>query len=297
MVEQIIAEHKNECDIINFHIAYPNAIKIGRLKEKYSKLKFVITEHWTAYHYNFNLADDSFGKKRMANMFHHNIPVITVSSALKEDIQKFSNSVDYPTHIVPNVIRTDIFEYKPKEESENFTFTSINNWNPMKNPTVLIRAFHQIALKNQHVRLILGGDGILIPKMKKLVEELGLSGKVEFIGRISKKEVAAQLQKCNVYVQSSNYETFSVICAEAIATGTPVITTKIGGVLDFIDDSKGILVSDMEIDNWVKAMEKLMHDFSIFNCSEISQKAHQMFNIEAVGKRYFEVLKAIKNEG
>ncbi len=297
LIDKIITTHQENCDLVNFHIAYPNAINIGELKKKFTDLKFVITEHWTAYHHNFNLAENSAGKKRMAAMFHHNIPVITVSNALAEDIQRFSNTTNYKSYIVPNIIRTDLFKYIAKDENVLFTFASINNWNTMKNPEILIQAFHQLTLKNDKVRLVLGGDGFLLPKMKEMVNNLNISDKVDFKGRISKEEVAKTLQASKAYVQCSNYETFSVITAEALATGTPVITTKIGGILDFVNDSNGILVEGMVVSDWTSALEEMIDNYKTFNFQEISATTQNRFNISAVGKSYFDVLTTICNEG
>ena len=296
-VAKILAKRHKEFDLINFHIAYPNAISIDKLKSSYPNLKFVITEHWTAYRYNFHLSEDNKGRKRIEQIFHHNIPVITVSTALAEDIQNFSKTTGFDSHIVPNVIRTDIFSYKEKTKKETFRFSSINNWNPMKNPITLIKAFHKVALKNPNIELVFAGTGDLIPEMNTLVKTLGLTDKVIFLGRISKQKVAEVLFNSDVYVQCSNYETFSVISAEALATGTPVITTKIGGVLDFIDDSNGILVEGMDIDNWAEAMEASIAEFEQYDLLKISQNAHNRFNLDAVGETYSKAITSIINEG
>lgn len=295
-VDQVIARHQANCAIVNFHIAYPNAIKIGHLKAKYPQLKFVITEHWTAYRHHFNLAEQSKGRQRMAAIFAHKIPVITVSNALKEDIQRFSGHSDFKTYIVPNIIRTDLFTYTKKSHPAPFVFSSINNWNAMKNPELLIRAFKQLVQKDLDVKLLLGGDGELLKKMKALVQSLNLTHKVEFKGRLTKNEVAQTLENSHVYVQSSNYETFSVITAEALSTGTPVIATKVGGLLDFVNESNGVLVAEMEIENWTAALEKIIGDYPQFDRITIAEKAQHLFNRETIGAQYYATLTKIRDE-
>jgi glycosyltransferase involved in cell wall biosynthesis len=294
-VHEFLFENKGRFDIINFHIAYPNAIKIGNLKQRYPDLKFVITEHWTAYHQEFNLAKNSKGRQRIEAIFKHDIPIITVSKALKEDIENFTGTKQQKVFIVPNILRTDIFNYRPKIKTDNFIFASINNWNPMKNPLVLIHAFAELYQTNKQLQLVLGGEGVLIEEMEKLVKQLDLQHAITFTYKLTKQEVAVILHAADAYVQSSNYETFSVICAEAIACGTPVIVTKIGGMLDFIHEENGILVDDLKVSSWVNAMKKMLEKREQFDSEKIAHEAHDRFNKASVGHKYFTCLKEIRD--
>lgn len=54
-IKKFIAKNASQFDLVNFQIAYPNAIGIGSLKKKFPQLKFAIIEHWPAYHENFSL--------------------------------------------------------------------------------------------------------------------------------------------------------------------------------------------------------------------------------------------------
>lgn len=292
-VAETIANSQDDYDLVNFHIAYPNAIKIGDLKQAYPSLKFVITEHWSAYHENFNLLKGNKGRTRIESIFHHDIPLITVSTALKQDIENFSGKKQSQSFIIPNVIDTDLFYYRPPAENNLFTFVSINNWNPMKNPFVLIEAFAELYKNNKQIRLILGGAGSLMNEMLAMVARLELNDVITFKPNLSKSEVADTLSLANAYVQSSNYETFSVICAEALACGVPVIVSKMGGPLDFVDQKNGILVDDLSICSWTEALETMLVKRNDFDGKKIANEAAQRFNKSTVGKAYFNSLTQI----
>jgi len=295
-VNRFLNKTNERFDIVNFHIAYPNAININKLIKKHSNLKFAITEHWTAYSNSFNLQKNDKGRKRIENIFNNDIPLFVVSTALGNDIQKFIGDKNRQYTVVPNVIDCVNFKYKPKSIKKEFIFLSINNWNSMKNPFVLIKAFKLLLEKHKNIKLILGGKGSMNVQMKKLVTDLDINNSVEFVGRLTKKEVVSQLQNSHVYCQSSNYETFSVICAEALITGTPVIATRIGGMLDFINGTNGTLVDNLEVDSWLKAMESNYSNYSKIDTKQISENCVAKYNSQAVGNLYYSKLMNVFNE-
>jgi len=295
-VNKFLKKNNKTFDIINFHIAYPNAININEIKRKYPRLKYVITEHWTAYKNEFNLPKTNKGRLRIENIFNNQIPLFVVSKALGQNIRDFISKPDRKYIVIPNIIDCDNFTYKSKKNIGSFKFCSINNWNPMKNPFVLIKAFKQISDKYENTELILGGFGSIINEMQDLVRELGLFEKVQFRGRLDKQEVIELLQESNVYCQSSNYETFSVICAEAMAVGTPIITTNWGGVIDFVNQSNGTLVDDLEVESWFLAMEKNYMNSDSVNTKQISIDSRKKFNSNAVGELYYSELINIAND-
>jgi len=290
-IDNFLRKYQNNFDIINFQIAYPNAIGINKLHNKYQSLKFVITEHWTAYHYGFDLPKGHKGRERIENIFNNNILLLVVSNALGIDIQNFTNKPNRKFSVIPNVIDCNSYKFTPKKtQDKDFVFASINNWNPMKNPFVLIKAFELMAKKYTNVKLILGGTGKTIPEMKTLVSTTGLNEFIKFTGRLTKQEVVSTLKEANVYCQSSNYETFSVICAEALITGTPVIATNIGGIKDFITAKNGTLVDDMNVENWFLAMEKTYLNYDLIDNRKISRNCSDKFNSNVIGKLYYSQL-------
>jgi glycosyltransferase involved in cell wall biosynthesis len=278
------------------YITYPNAIGIEKLKKKYPLIQFVLAEQWSAYHTNFNLSESSSGRKRIANIFHNGTPLIVVSKALGEDIRKFANKPALDFNVVPNIIDDTTFNYKKKDMERPFTFCSINNWSAMKNPILLIDAFQILNTSNKNTRLILAGSGQLDTEIKEHIKLLGLEKKIILKGRISKSEVADLLHLSNAYCQSSNYETFSAICIEALATGTPVIATNIGGMKDFIHQKNGILVDSMEVVKWKDAMEKIIAQYKNYNFKAISENCISTYNKTSVGALFYHTLLEVSSE-
>ena len=144
--------------------------------------------------------------------------------------------------------------------------------------------------------MVLGGNGSMLNDMKRLVSELDLNERVNFTGRLSKDEVVNVLHSCNLYCQSSSYETFSVICAEALMTGTPVVVSNVGGVREFVNEFNGVLVDKLEVPDWTMALESCYSNYDKFNKNEISNQCIEKFNSESVGKLYYSELMKVVNE-
>lgn len=75
---------------------------------------------------------------------------------------------------------------------------------------------------------------------------------VIFEGLKSNQEVYSYLLRCDFLVMNSRFETFSLICCEAMSCGKPVLATRCGGPQEFVDDKTGILI---DVDDDV-ALEK-----------------------------------------
>lgn len=289
-IRKYIRQNKGNYDIINFYIAYPNAIKLNTYLKLFKGIRFIITEQWSAYHTEFGLPKGHKGRKRIENIFRNEVPLFVVSNSLGKDIRHFIGNNERKFEVVPNIIKRSEFPFKPKEKSKTFRFTSVNSWSTMKNPFVLIEATEILWKKYPEIRMTLAGNGHFVPEMEKMIASKGLEEVIELPGRILKKKVPPLLHQTNVYCQSSHYETFSVICIEALSTGTPVIAHKVGGMTDFINASNGILVDDLETKSWAEALEKAYLNFDRFDPEQISLSCQETYDQEKVGELFFKRL-------
>jgi glycosyltransferase involved in cell wall biosynthesis len=98
------------------------------------------------------------------------------------------------------------------------------------------------ALPDSH-DLILAGDGPDRGSLEALSTELGLGHRVHFSGRLAPAEVRRYMKGAALFVLPSRHEPFGIVNLEAMATGTPVVATRVGGVPEFIMDGEtGLLV-------------------------------------------------------
>lgn len=94
---------------------------------------------------------------------------------------------------------------------------------PQKELLLLVRAI--AALGDLNLHLLIAGDGELATQVRAEIEQLGLSKRVTMLGAVVQDELAKLHQVASVFVLSSAYEGLPLVVLEALACGTPVVTT------------------------------------------------------------------------
>lgn len=99
------------------------------------------------------------------------------------------------------------------------------------------RAIEAVAsLRDEDVELLVAGTGRHEERLQRLAEEQGVAGKVQFLGFVPDDELPVLYSAADVFVFPSRYEGFGLVFLEAMACGTPVVGTPVGGVPDVVED-------------------------------------------------------------
>ena len=273
-------------DIINFHIAYPLCTYLHILKY-FIKKPIIITEHWSAYHFNFNV--NKLSKlNRIKSIFTNYIPFITVSESLKNDLNIFSNNKNI-IHVIPNVVDINTFKYLNIDKTPN-SFFMISYWKWPKFPLIAIKAIDYLKDVNPNIKLIIGGYGSQISEIKEFIKIKGLEKYIHIKGKMSSNEIALEMNKSLAFIHPSHYETFSVVCAESLCCGTPVIGSKVGGLIENITEEYGILFDNNNIQELITAINTISNHNIVYNYSKISQIYSHKFSKFNVGRNYYHTL-------
>jgi glycosyltransferase involved in cell wall biosynthesis len=89
--------------------------------------------------------------------------------------------------------------------------------------------------------IIVGGHEDGAGLVEAEIERLGVGDRVRLVGRVPAEEKRRLLQGASVYLQPTHYESFGVAIAEAMACGTPVVSSAVGAVSDVVDDAGFLL--------------------------------------------------------
>ena len=130
---------------------------------------------------------------------------------------------------------------------------------PIKGHIVLLRAVAQAARELPELTLDIAGRGPLEPALRALAKELGLDGRVRFLGHVSQVEQA--IEDSAVVVVPSMGEGFGMVALEAMERARPVIAAEIGGLGELVDDGvTGLLVPPGESAPLARAIVELGND-------------------------------------
>jgi len=177
--------------------------------------------------------------------------IITVSERSKLDIASAFGIPSGRIRVVPNGIDTDIFHPLPhlKREKNRIIVTNSADM-PLKGLRYLLEAVASI-VKKRDVRLTVIGTPKKNGEIERLVRELRLGRHLEFTGRIEDQDFPYYYATSTLAVVSSLYEGFGFPAGEAMACGTPVVSTT-GGALPEVVGDAGVLVPPAD----ARALEK-----------------------------------------
>ncbi len=143
--------------------------------------------------------------------------------------------------VVPCGVNLDLFRPWDKARArEQLGFAEdesivlfVGRFAPLKGIDRLLEAVARL-LNHQRLRLVIvGGDGHHTPEsqnLQRLSWKLGIQDSVTFVGRIEQDNLPPYYNAADVLVVPSYYESFGLVALESLASGTPVVATKVGAM-------------------------------------------------------------------
>jgi glycosyltransferase involved in cell wall biosynthesis len=140
------------------------------------------------------------------------------------------------------------------------TFVFVGRLTNQKGLPVALRALSAVP----EARLEIVGDGPERHALERLVDELDLRERVSFEGSMARPEVLAHLAGARAAVLPSAWENLPHAAVEALAVGTPVVATAVGGVPEVVtDDRNGLLVPANDVEGFAAALRAIAVDDSL----------------------------------
>ena len=294
------AVRKHELDLVHVHYAIPHAtsawVACEMLKGE-RDLKIVTTLHGTditlvGLHPSFQ-AITQFSILRSHGL-------TAVSDFLKRETVRDFSVPESRIEVVPNFVNTRI--YRPGlEPCHRATLAPdgekivmhISNFRPVKRVEDVVEIFARV-LGEIPSRLVLVGDGPDLPRARVRVEELGIRDRVVFLGEYT--PVQELLSCSDLFLLPSGSESFGLAALEAMACGSPVVASRVGGLPEVIMDGEtGYLCEAGDIDEMAAASIKILSDDK--HRKELSDAgrafAVKHFSSECIVPRYEEYYRRI----
>lgn len=183
--------------------------------------------------------------------------ICSTSRAMAKEIEKYT---DKPIEITPFGVDLNLFQPAPvRKKSEQVTIGIAKGLKDIYGFPELFQAFAKIADEFPQTHLLIVGDGPERARYEKMVMELGIQGRVEFVGYVENTRLSVYLNQMDLFVLPSHQESFGVAAIEAQACGIPVIANGIGGLPEVVQDGEtGILLPNNHPDTIYEAIKKLI---------------------------------------
>jgi glycosyltransferase involved in cell wall biosynthesis len=216
-----------------------------------------------------NRAAYAYARGSMWNAARKADRILTVSEASKRDILHFFNVAPDKIDVVYNAI-DERFWRVPREEEvarvrERYQLAHrfvlyVGNIKPHKNLVRLIEAFDRLRHMEgfEDVKLLIIGDEISkLPALRRAVHSHKLHKQVRFLGYLGDDTLAILYRLASVFVFPSLYEGFGLPPLEAMACGTPVVTSNVSSLPEVTGDA-AVLVDPTQVDSIADGMRRVL---------------------------------------
>ncbi len=184
--------------------------------------------------------------------------------------------------VVPPGVDLNHFYPIPKDEAREYIEAEINDRlllfvgriEPLKGIDTLLQALARMkqtgVLDRHEICLpVIGGDAsvsdeqmtVEMSRLQSMREELGLDDFVKFLGKKSQASLPYYYSAADILVMPSHYESFGLVALEAMACGTPVVASQVGGLNHLIEDGEtGFLVPNQDSEALAEKLTILLDD-------------------------------------
>ena len=195
--------------------------------------------------------------------------IIVSTEEEKQDAVRLYDAHPQKIKVIPAGVNLDTF--KPVNQSiarqrvgihEKQVILYVGRIEPLKGIDVLLEAAALLDRSDDIRVLIVGGspgNDAELGRLKALTTELGIESMVTFTGAIKQNKLPDYYSAADVFVLPSHSESFGLAALEAMACGTPVVVSRVGGLKTFIDNGEtGYLVPWRCPEPFVQRLEMLL---------------------------------------
>ena len=183
--------------------------------------------------------------------------------------------------VVPNVVDDELFRPAEHEPSRRLLSAGLMGENGAKGYDVLLEA---MALVDGDAQLEIVGDGPRRSEYEALARRLGLAERVRFAGLRSKPELAERMRGADLFVLASRFENNPCVVLEAMASGLPVVATRVGGLPELVDERSGLIAEPYDPRSIAARIGEALDRLDAFDRDEIARRARERFGQAAVGE-------------
>lgn len=279
-----ILDKEGKIDVIHLQSFVTHGFAANRLSKKLN-IPLVYTEHSTLFSRGLV---SKFDEKIIRDIAINSKAVTCVGSGLRKELYNIAGKIPL---ITPNFVDESVFIRKSEKKRKIFSILSVGFLTEKKGFKVLIEAFHRFHRRFPNSELVIGGDGPQRSELELIVSSFNLTGVVHFKGAQSRTQIADLMKRASVFALASEHETFGVVLIEALACGTPIVTTNCEGPSDLVNNTNGLVVEINDIDGLCCALEQVYSNESYYDEVSISNDCIETYGKKAYIERMLNIFK------
>lgn len=288
---RFIQEEQVSYELIHANF-FMSALVAMELKKELG-IPFVVTFHALGHIRRIHQGDnDQFPKERITieeNAVKEASLIIAECPQDREDLMRYYNAPAEKITIIPCGVNTD--ELYPVNKAvarsvldlpyDEKVLLQLGRMVPRKGVDNVITALSKVKYKDAKVRLlIVGGDADTakeLVRLKELARQLKIEDKVYFVGQKSREDLKYYYAAADLFITTPWYEPFGITPLEAMACGTPVIGSKVGGIkFSVADGHTGVLVPPKDPEALARKITGLLRSPALLR--EMSNNAIRRIN-------------------
>lgn len=190
--------------------------------------------------------------------------VVCISDFARSQACALVDEGDWPKIRVVH-LGTDVRRFAPPPEQDRpqgpLRIVTVGRLVPVKAQALLIEAAAELQRRNVDVHVTIVGGGPRRQALERLAARLGVADRCSFTGALGHDNVLERYAEADLFCLPSFGEGIPVVLMEAMAMGLPVVTTRIAGIPELVEDGEsGFLVTPGRTDQLVQAIERLAGD-------------------------------------
>lgn len=275
-------------DLLHVHYAIPHASTAYMaqqiLKAQGITIPFITTLHGT----DITLVGkDPCFEPVITFCINQSNAVTAVSRSLRDETYQFfttekeidviHNFIDIPNELHP--VNMDLRRKYAKDEER--IITHVSNFRKVKRIDDIVLIFEQV-LKKLPCKLLLVGDGPERNIAEKMARDLGICHQIIFIGKV--RDTREVLQLSDLFLLTSEKESFGLAALEALSVGVPVVSTNIGGIPEVNEEGFSGYLSDVgDVTSMAASAVKILEDKEVHQrFRENAYEQSKQFSLEKI---------------
>lgn len=214
--------------------------------------------------------------------------ILTVSHSIEQEYI-FSKFMKKKFNVIGNPIDREkiINQVNYIDDEKKYDICCVGRLTEQKDPIRFLKILKKIQNKYPKIKAIWIGDGELKDQVLNELNKLNLQSNIDFVG--FQKNPYQYMKKSKIFILTSAWEGFGLAAFEAMTLGLPPIVSKVGGLIDIVDNECGFLCENN--DNFINEIERLLNSNEYLqNKSQKSlEKSKKLENIDVYCREIIEI--------